>query len=137
MKIHSVLCGAMLALALTSGCKREEPKSTTAPSPPTVPQPAEKPPTTSPQPGAAMPGEPRRSVGQTIDDATITGKVKAALLQSPDVKGLDVNVDTVSGKVTLKGSVDTQTQADRAVQIARSNEGVKDVDSQLMVKAKP
>jgi hyperosmotically inducible protein len=62
---------------------------------------------------------------------------RAALLASPDVKGLDVNVDTVNGKVTLKGSVDSQVQADRAVQIARGTEGVKDVESQLTVKAKP
>ena len=67
-----------------------------------------------------MPAEPSRTVGQTLDDATITAKVKAALLQSPDVKGTAVNVDTVGGKVTLQGSLDAQIQIDRAIQIVQA-----------------
>ena len=131
MKYRYVFCTAMAVLAMTSGCKPEEPKPATAPTPPTRPQPAEKPAT------APTPAEPARTVGQTFDDATITAKVKAALLQSPDVKGTDVNVDTVGGKVTLKGALDAQIQIDRAIQLARGAEGVKDVESQLKVKTNP
>jgi hyperosmotically inducible protein len=83
---------------------------------------------------APGPTEPGRTVGQTVDDATITAKVKAALLQADDVKGLDVNVDTVKGTVTLKGTVDTQSQIDRAISIAKVAEGVKDVRNELIVK---
>jgi hyperosmotically inducible protein len=81
--------------------------------------------------------DPGRTVAQTVDDAAVTAKLKSALLQAPDVKGTDVNVDTVNGKVTLKGTVESQAQADRAVQIARASEGVREVDNQLMVKARP
>lgn len=78
-----------------------------------------------------------RSAGQTVSDAAVTTKVKSALLQAPEVQGTNVNVDTVNGTVTLKGEVETQAQADRAVQIARSTEGVSRVDSQqLTVKGK-
>jgi hyperosmotically inducible protein len=139
MRIHPLLCGAVAGLALAAGCQREEPKPTAAPTPPTAPQPAERPAIPAPQTGTTAPGgtDAGRTVGQTIDDATVTAKLKTALLQAPDVKGTDVNVDTVNGKVTLKGAVESQAQADRAVQIARASEGVREVDNQLMVKAKP
>ena len=137
MRNHALVCGAIATLALAAGCQREEPRPTTAPTPPTAPQPAERP--TIPAPLTTTPGgtEAGRTVGQTVDDVTVTAKLKTALLQAPDVKGTDVNVDTVNGKVTLKGAVETQAQADRAVQIARAAEGVREVDNQLMVKAKP
>ena len=139
MRIHPLLCGAVAGLALAAGCQREEPKPATAPTPPAVPQPAERPATPAPQTGTTAPGgtDAGRTVGQTIDDATITAKLKTALLQASDVKGTDVNVDTVNGTVTLKGAVESQAQADRAVQIARAAEGVREVNNQLTVKAKP
>lgn len=142
MKVHPLMCSAIVSLALTAGCQPEEPKPTTAPTPPTAQLPA-VPPTTPaippPQTGTTAPGgtDADRTVGKAIDDATITAKVKAALLEASEVKGTDVNVDTMKGTVTLKGSVETQAQADRAVQIARAAEGVREVNSQLTVKAKP
>ena len=42
-----------------------------------------------------------KSVGETIDDATITTRVKTALLNDPDVGGLRIDVDTFKGVVTL------------------------------------
>ncbi|MER3446389.1 MAG: transporter [Candidatus Dadabacteria bacterium] len=74
------------------------------------------------------------STGQYIDDSTITTKVKAALLADPDVSGLDVNVETFKGVVQLSGFVDDQKQANRAVEIARSVNGVKGVENRLTVK---
>ena len=129
-----LICAAIVALTLGAGCKREE-KTTTAPSPPpTTPQPPEKAPGMATAPA---PADAARTAGQTLDDAGITAKIKTEMAASPDVKALDVNVDTVSGKVTLKGTVDSQSQADRAIQIARETQGVKEVDNQLAVKGKP
>lgn len=125
-----------IVVAFAMGCRREEPKP--PPSPPmpqTAPQPPTAPPATAPGPGAATPAEPGRTVGQTLDDAGITAKVKAALLTSPDVKGTDVNVNTEKGVVRLTGSLDAQSQIDRAVQIARGTEGVTQVESSLTVKS--
>jgi osmotically-inducible protein OsmY len=42
-----------------------------------------------------------KSVGETVDDATITTRVKTALLNDPDVGGLRIDVDTFKGVVTL------------------------------------
>ena len=136
MRFDRALCGAAIALALIAGCKREEPKPTTAPASPT-PQPAERPSPEAPQVGTPGGTDARRTVGQVVDDATINAKIKAALLQAPDVKGTDVNVDTVNGTVTLKGAVESQAQVDRAVQVARAAEGVKAVSNQLTLKTKP
>ena len=44
-----------------------------------------------------------KSVGNTIDDATITGRVKTAMLNDPQVAGLKIDVDTFKGVVTLSG----------------------------------
>lgn len=133
MRIHALLLGTVAGLAL-AGCQREDPRSTASPTPMPAEQSSPAPQTGSTAPGAMDTG---RTVGQTVDDASVTAKLKSALLQAPEVKGTDVNVDTVNGKVTLKGAVENQAQADRAVQIARAVEGVREVDSQLMVKAKP
>lgn len=79
--------------------------------------------------------EAANTVGEKIDDGVVTTKVKSALLADDTVKGLDINVDTKDGTVSLKGAVDNQTQIDRAVEIAKGIEGVQNVDNQLSVKA--
>ena len=74
-----------------------------------------------------------KSVGNVIDDATITGRVKTALLDDPDVSGLRIDVDTFKGVVTLSGGVKSDAEADRAVTIAKKTPGVVDVKSTLQV----
>ncbi|AOH37232.1 BON domain-containing protein [Luteimonas sp. JM171] len=64
---------------------------------------------------------------QPIDDTWITTKVKSSLLADSDVSGLDIEVETVNGVVTLTGQVDEQAQIDRATEIARDIEGVTEV----------
>ncbi|MDR6992909.1 BON domain-containing protein [Luteimonas sp. 3794] len=60
-------------------------------------------------------------------DTWITTKVKSSLLADSDVAGLDINVETVNGVVTLTGQVDEQTQIAEATRIAREIEGVTNV----------
>jgi|SRR5690606_1879590 hyperosmotically inducible protein len=66
---------------------------------------------------------------QPVDDTWITTKVKASLLADEDVAGLQVDVETVNGVVTLSGDVDSQAQIDEALRIASGIEGVTDVDT--------
>jgi len=75
-----------------------------------------------------------KTVGETIDDATITTRVKTALLNDPDVGGLRIDVDTFKGLVTLSGSVKTAAERDKAVAIARRIGGVTDVKSTLQIQ---
>lgn len=77
---------------------------------------------------------PDTTMGTEVDDGVITTKVKTALLADDTVKGLDINVDTTQGAVRLSGVVDSQTQIDMAMQLAKNVEGVKDVQNELTVK---
>ena len=74
-----------------------------------------------------------KTVGDTIDDATITTRVKTALLNDPDIGGLRIDVDTFKGVVTLSGSVKTAAERDKAMAIARKIDGVTDVKSTLQI----
>jgi hyperosmotically inducible protein len=76
----------------------------------------------------------RQSVGEYFDDSVITTKVKAAMLNDPDVSALEVSVETYEGVVQLSGFVSTQAQANKAVQIARGVAGVKDVKNDMRVR---
>lgn len=80
--------------------------------------------------GAAACG---KSVGETIDDATITTRVKTALLNDPQTSGMSIDVDTFKGVVTLSGRVKSQDEAQKAVQIARQTPGVGNVKNALQV----
>ncbi len=75
------------------------------------------------------------SVGAKIDDSVITTKVKAALISDPIIKNFDIGVVTRDGEVQLSGFVEDQTQVDRAIEVAREVEGVKNVlDDQVSIK---
>lgn len=72
--------------------------------------------------------------GQYVDDVALTAEVKSKLAGSDRVDALDVNVDSMNGKVTLKGWASTPAEARAAGEIAREVDGVKSVDNQLQVK---
>ncbi|BAL24959.1 BON domain-containing protein [Azoarcus sp. KH32C] len=74
------------------------------------------------------------SPGEYIDDATITTKVKAALVESKEVKAREVNVETYRGVVQLSGFVSTQAEAQKAAEIARSVKGVQSVKNDIRIK---
>lgn len=75
-----------------------------------------------------------QSAGTYIDDKTITGKVKTALLRDPVVKGSDIDVTTFNGQVQLSGFVESQQQKDRAGELAREVSGVAEVHNSLIVQ---
>lgn len=78
--------------------------------------------------------ETRQSTGEYFDDATITTKVKAAILQDPTLKTLQINVETRDGVVQLAGFVDSAQNVKRAAEVARDVKGVKSVKNDLIVK---
>ena len=77
----------------------------------------------------------RQSTGEYVDDATITTKVKAALVKDPVVKALDVQVETFKNTVQLSGFVDSTVQKARAEEIARGTNGVRDVTNNIQLKS--
>lgn len=74
--------------------------------------------------------------GATLDDATITTKVKSSIIAEPGLDAMDINVNTAGGVVTLLGKVESSEQRARAEEIARATEGVKSVDNKLDIQAK-
>ena len=77
--------------------------------------------------------DPTRTVGEHVDDAVISASVKTRLLDDPMVKGSKIDVDTRAGVVFLTGSVRSQQESDRAVEIARATDHVKDVKANINV----
>lgn len=77
---------------------------------------------------------PKETMGQVVDDTVTTAKIKAAFLNEPEVKSADISVATVTGTVTLSGSVSSEAQSQRASSIARAVDGVKNVENKLTVK---
>ena len=74
------------------------------------------------------------TIGNTVDDGIITAKVRSALLGDPTVKSFDIAVVTRKGETQLSGFVDSQTQIDRASELARAVEGVKSVANEMSIK---
>jgi hyperosmotically inducible protein len=70
----------------------------------------------------------------SIDDGTVTVKVKTALMTDPALKPSQISVGTKDGVVTLAGTVESQTLKERAAQIAQSVSGVQSVVDNLTVK---
>ena len=74
-----------------------------------------------------------KTVGQTIDDTTITTRVKTSMLNDPAVGGLRIDVDTFKGAVTLSGRVKSQAEKDQAIALARRVSGVTEVKDNLQI----
>jgi osmotically-inducible protein OsmY len=72
-------------------------------------------------------------VADAAADASLTAKVKTALLSTPDVGGLKIDVDTKSGVVTLKGDVKSADEKSRAERVASAVEGVQSVVNDLRI----
>lgn len=77
--------------------------------------------------------ETTRSFGTWYDDATTTASVKSKLLWNDDTSGLDVNVDTAYGVVTINGVVETAAERDLITKIAENTQGVLEVNSEIEV----
>ena len=123
-----------LALALTSamafavGCSNDRAAEDQA-----AMTPANEPAMQTPPPVATPADAPAAGMNDGMDseqpgtDTWITTKVKSSLLADSDVAGLDIDVETVNGVVTLTGQVEQATQVTEATRIAREIEGVTDV----------
>ena len=87
------------------------------------------------QPSActAMTGE---SLGQNVDDTTITTTVKSKLALEKASSLTRIGVDTVKGVVHLTGVVESAAVRDRATAVAREVGGVRGVVNNLQLQSK-
>ena len=76
----------------------------------------------------------QESAGEFIDDSWITTRVKASLVQDPEVRATEVNVETFKGMVQLSGFVSSNAAMDQAVRIAQGTRGVTSVANDMRVR---
>lgn len=84
--------------------------------------------------GAATTFAAESPVVQKVDDVTLLTKIKAELLASKHVDGLDVNVDVKEGRVTLSGTASSEAERARAESIAKDTKGVMAVENKIVLK---
>ncbi len=78
-------------------------------------------------PGAGDPA------GTPIEDAWITTKIQSQYFLDTIVNGMDLDVTTRGGVVTVSGRADSAQARRRALEIARATSGVKHVDDKMTV----
>jgi osmotically-inducible protein OsmY len=74
------------------------------------------------------------STGGYVDSASITTKVKAAILDDASLKVFQIHVDTFKDVVQLSGYVDSPAMVSHAGEVASKVAGVKSVKNDLLVK---
>ena len=80
---------------------------------------------------------PRRTAGEATDDRGIHTTLKAKLVANGETRGWKINVDVFRSQVTLRGYVTSEEERSVAVDLARNTRGVKQVDDQLVLIARP
>lgn len=80
-------------------------------------------------------GGAKDSAGEHLDDAAITTRAKAVLLNDDLLKASHIEVTTFNGMVTLIGKITSGQLADRAIDLVKSQEYVKGVHNELMISA--
>jgi len=76
------------------------------------------------------------TIGQKVDDAAVTARVKAKLVSDSARNLVKVNVDTDNGVVRLRGTVPTDEDRRKAEELARLTAGVRGVVNELTVEGR-
>ena len=84
-------------------------------------------------PGCAV-SRGQSTVGEYIDDATLTTKVKAKFAEDKTVDATAINVETLNGEVMLSGFAKSADEKMAAEKLARSTRGVKSVKNSIEVR---
>lgn len=74
-----------------------------------------------------------RSLGNQLDDATITANIDTRLIAEKDMPSRWVSVQSIEGAVTLTGYLPSAAHIKRAIYITKSVEGVRSVHSELNI----
>lgn len=85
-------------------------------------------------PGCAVTRD-QSTVGEYVDDATITTKIKAKFVEDKAVDAVSIHIETLNGTVMLSGFAKDVTEKTTAESLARSVRGVREVKNQIVVRA--
>jgi hyperosmotically inducible periplasmic protein len=74
------------------------------------------------------------STRRAIEDGRLTTKIKAKMALDDTVNALSLDVDTTGGIVTVKGTVKSEIERQRALALARETNGVTQVVDLLQLR---
>ncbi len=74
------------------------------------------------------------TVGEYIDDTTVTTAVKAKLIENKTVDAAAIKVETLNGEVMLSGFAKSAEERTTAESLTRGIKGVKAVKNQIVVR---
>ena len=83
---------------------------------------------------SANPGKPSETMGENIDDASITAQVKATLLSHRSTGVLRTKVETNDGVVTLGGQARNAAEKDLVTKLVTDINGVKSVVNNMTIE---
>ncbi|MFZ5655245.1 MAG: BON domain-containing protein [Pseudomonadota bacterium] len=70
---------------------------------------------------------------ETVGDSALTAEIKTRLMADADTRGININVDSDQGMVTLRGTVPSEAAKQKAAEIALSVAGTSSVANALVV----
>jgi hyperosmotically inducible protein len=77
---------------------------------------------------------PKETIGEKIDDASITSQVKYALLRHKSTSALKTKVTTSDGRITVTGEAGSEAEKSLVTKLAQDVRGVRAVSNLMSVK---
>lgn len=74
------------------------------------------------------------TVGQYVDDATITTRVKAKFAEDPTVSAMAISVETLKGVVQLSGFAKSAAERSKAEALAHGTPGVTSIRNDIVLR---
>lgn len=85
--------------------------------------------------GACAVATEQSTMGEYVDDATITTRVKKRFTEDETVSAMRISVETLKGVVVLSGFAISESEKKRAAEVARGVPNVKKVDNKIVVES--
>ena len=76
----------------------------------------------------------RDTVGEKIDDGSITAQIKYELFSHRSTSAVKTKINTINGKVIISGEAGSDAEKDLVTKLAKSVRGVQSVDNNMTVK---
>ena len=73
---------------------------------------------------------------RAVTEGSLTAKIKSKMALDDTIEAAQIDVDTDGSIVTLRGTVDSEAERARAVQLARETAGVTSVVDELKVRGR-
>jgi len=83
--------------------------------------------------GCVAPGTPGYPA-TSVDDANVSAQIRTALVNEAMFKVNQIRIETITGVVTLSGTVQSRPEADRVVEMTKTVQGVREIRNNLDIR---